>query len=239
MTFNKKYGIFTQITFLVIQTKNMGNYNRNSERSGGSFGRGFGSKRSGGSSDRGFGGRGNDRPTMHDAICSDCGSDCQVPFRPTGDKPVLCSNCFRGSDSNDRRPSKFGGRNERRDRSARPRHEERQMHDAVCDTCHKDCQVPFRPTGDKPIFCDNCFGKGENTSRSPRSTGSGNDNSEQLKMLNTKLDKLIAMLSPKGFVDKTEKPKNEEKKEKEKVEETEKPKKLKKEKTTKKTTKKK
>lgn len=32
--------------------------------------------------------------TMHKATCADCGQTCEVPFRPTGDKPVFCSNCF-------------------------------------------------------------------------------------------------------------------------------------------------
>ena len=31
------------------------------------------------------------------------------------------------------------------------------MHDANCDNCRKDCQVPFRPTSGKPVFCSNCF----------------------------------------------------------------------------------
>lgn len=39
-------------------------------------------------------GSGNDRPMMHKAVCSDCGKTCEVPFRPTGDKPVFCNNCF-------------------------------------------------------------------------------------------------------------------------------------------------
>lgn len=34
------------------------------------------------------------RPVMHSAICADCGQSCEVPFRPTGDKPVYCNNCF-------------------------------------------------------------------------------------------------------------------------------------------------
>lgn len=59
----------------------MGNFNR--DRSGGrrSFGR------------RDFGGRGTDRQ-MHKTICSSCGRECEVPFKPSGDKPVYCSNCF-------------------------------------------------------------------------------------------------------------------------------------------------
>jgi CxxC-x17-CxxC domain-containing protein len=29
-----------------------------------------------------------------DAVCSNCGKACQVPFRPDGKKPVYCKNCF-------------------------------------------------------------------------------------------------------------------------------------------------
>lgn len=31
------------------------------------------------------------------------------------------------------------------------------MHKAICDNCGKECEVPFRPTQGKPIFCSNCF----------------------------------------------------------------------------------
>ncbi len=31
------------------------------------------------------------------------------------------------------------------------------MHQAVCDNCRKNCEVPFRPTSGKPIFCSDCF----------------------------------------------------------------------------------
>ena len=41
---------------------------------------------------RGFGG--GDRP-MYDAVCSDCGKECQVPFKPTEGRPVYCRDCFR------------------------------------------------------------------------------------------------------------------------------------------------
>lgn len=42
---------------------------------------------------------GNDRggsAQMHKATCSDCGKTCEVPFRPSGDKPVFCNDCFSG-----------------------------------------------------------------------------------------------------------------------------------------------
>jgi CxxC-x17-CxxC domain-containing protein len=42
-----------------------------------------------------FGGRSHDKPVMHQAVCSKCGKDCEVPFMPSGNKPVLCRDCFR------------------------------------------------------------------------------------------------------------------------------------------------
>jgi CxxC-x17-CxxC domain-containing protein len=31
---------------------------------------------------------------MFSATCSSCGQEAQVPFQPSGDKPVYCSTCF-------------------------------------------------------------------------------------------------------------------------------------------------
>lgn len=31
----------------------------------------------------------------HDVTCSDCGCATRVPFKPTGDKPVYCSDCYK------------------------------------------------------------------------------------------------------------------------------------------------
>ncbi len=32
---------------------------------------------------------------MHKATCSECGEECEVPFKPTEGKPVYCKECFR------------------------------------------------------------------------------------------------------------------------------------------------
>jgi CxxC-x17-CxxC domain-containing protein len=48
----------------------------------------------------GFGGRGRGGGNfggpreMHDAVCSDCGNNCQVPFKPADGKPVYCRDCY-------------------------------------------------------------------------------------------------------------------------------------------------
>lgn len=31
---------------------------------------------------------------MYPAVCAQCGAQTQVPFRPRGDRPVYCSDCF-------------------------------------------------------------------------------------------------------------------------------------------------
>jgi len=86
----------------------MGNFDRNNNSGGGRFGR------------RDFGGdRNRERPEMHSAICSSCGKECQLPFRPSGDRPVYCRDCFaktngaeprRNFDRNDRRDDRGGSR---------------------------------------------------------------------------------------------------------------------------------
>lgn len=32
---------------------------------------------------------------LFDAVCAECGKNCQVPFEPRSDRPVYCSDCFR------------------------------------------------------------------------------------------------------------------------------------------------
>lgn len=65
-----------------------------------------------------FGGGFRDREaSMHKAICSECSKSCEVPFRPTGDKPVYCSDCFSNKrDMGDRAPRRdFENREPKRD----------------------------------------------------------------------------------------------------------------------------
>ena len=39
------------------------------------------------------GGNGGQRE-MFDAVCAECGKECKVPFQPSNDRPVYCSECF-------------------------------------------------------------------------------------------------------------------------------------------------
>ncbi len=40
------------------------------------------------------GGHHGDRE-MHKTVCSDCGQECEVPFKPTEGRPVYCRECFK------------------------------------------------------------------------------------------------------------------------------------------------
>ena len=91
---------------------------------------------------------------MHKATCSDCGKECEVPFKPTEGKPVRCQDCFRKN----KPEQSFGGNrnfggNNRKFGNDRPR----EMHKATCSDCGKECEVPFKPSGDKPVRCRDCF----------------------------------------------------------------------------------
>ena len=35
----------------------------------------------------------------------------------------------------------------------------REMHKATCSECGKECEVPFKPTEGKPVYCRDCFQK--------------------------------------------------------------------------------
>lgn len=42
----------------------------------------------------------------------------------------------------------------------------REMHKVTCSECKKECTVPFKPTGDRPVYCKECFTKRKNSGRS-------------------------------------------------------------------------
>lgn len=59
-------------------------------------------KQSRGGGRGGYGGGGyGDRPPrqMYDTVCSACGINTQVPFKPNGSKPVYCRECYQNNSS--------------------------------------------------------------------------------------------------------------------------------------------
>jgi len=42
-----------------------------------------------------YGGKGGFGPKeMHKITCSECGKETEVPFKPDGDRPVYCRECY-------------------------------------------------------------------------------------------------------------------------------------------------
>ncbi len=35
----------------------------------------------------------------------------------------------------------------------------REMHKATCSECNQECEVPFKPTEGKPVYCRDCYQK--------------------------------------------------------------------------------
>lgn len=86
---------------------------RKAQRDGGSsYGGGYGSSYGGGGGGYGAGGR---QREMFSATCSSCGKEAQVPFQPSSDKPVYCSDCFQQRGGNSRGGG-YGGRSGGRSR---------------------------------------------------------------------------------------------------------------------------
>lgn len=117
---------------------------------------------------------------------------------------------FRGGNGGGFRGGNSGGRN-------------MTIHKAICDECHKSCEVPFRPSGDKPIYCNECFStkkgddnrggdrgprrnfgdrvanknfgnKGNQSFSKPTSVPANDGVSKQLNEMNSKLDRLLSAI---------------------------------------------
>jgi CxxC-x17-CxxC domain-containing protein len=95
--------------------------------------------------------------------CVDCGV--QFPFTVSeqefyaekgfSNPPRRCKPCRQVAKAN-RQSSGMGGTGYGRPSSPRPM---REMHDVTCSACGVATQVPFKPNGQKPVYCRDCFGK--------------------------------------------------------------------------------
>ncbi len=110
----------------------------------------------------------------------------------------------RGGHSNFRGKPGFG--------NSRGRNERQEMFQAICSSCGKSCEVPFRPTGEKPVYCNDCF-HGNNSNRGHQNEGFNqggrsrnasersfhdqkpDDFKKQFEQINSKLDKIVSLLN--------------------------------------------
>lgn len=85
--------------------------------------------------------------------CKDCGVEFifsgseQEFFAEKGftNEPGRCPQC------------RAARKQQNRGNSGGYRRQERQMYPAVCASCGKDTMVPFQPSGEKPVYCRDCY----------------------------------------------------------------------------------
>ncbi len=95
----------------------------------------------------------------------------------------------RGRKFSDRgsRGSKFSDRGSR----GRGNRRDSQRTRVTCSACGKECEVPFKPTSSKPVYCDECFSK---TNDRSGSVSLKNDYSHEFDVINEKLNKIMKVL---------------------------------------------
>ena len=91
------------------------------------------------------------------------------------------------------------GANARGPRPFGDRKEVSQKFDAICSKCGKKCQVPFRPNGVRPVYCNNCFGAPQEAPRdkktfSPTEGRSTAELTRQIAAMNDKIDAMLKIL---------------------------------------------
>ncbi|MFH1800971.1 MAG: CxxC-x17-CxxC domain-containing protein [Candidatus Omnitrophota bacterium] len=87
-------------------------------------------------SSRSFAGRESPKTAPQPTVSSQPSRQFNLPGRPNEVKPAQ-------------------GRSHEHARGRR----EKVLHKAVCADCQKDCEIPFKPTGERPVYCKECFSK--------------------------------------------------------------------------------
>lgn len=88
-------------------------------------------------------------------VCKDCKSEFlfteneQAFYKEKGfeNDPQRCPDCRAASKQRSRGNNRSGGFGR----------SEREMFAVVCAACGKDTTVPFRPSGDRPVLCKDCY----------------------------------------------------------------------------------
>jgi CxxC-x17-CxxC domain-containing protein len=70
-------------------------------------------------------------------------------------EPGRCPACRRAN-----KASRAGGSRSSYSSGGYAERSERTMYPATCSECGKETTVPFAPSGEKPVYCSDCFQKG-------------------------------------------------------------------------------
>jgi CxxC-x17-CxxC domain-containing protein len=110
----------------------------------------------------------------------------RTPARRSSSRDERPSFGDRGGSARSFERKPFGGA---RDRGAL------ELFNVKCARCGVDTQVPFRPTGEKPVYCRDCFTRGGDDAAPPKrfSAAPAGD----MREIHEKLDKIMRALNIK------------------------------------------
>ena len=95
---------------------------------------------------------------------------------------------FKDSSRPRRNSNNFGNKNRR----------DLEMTKVICSSCGVECEVPFKPTSTKPVYCDACFArKGKASPSRFNKQDSNKVNDKDIELINIKLDKIMKALNIK------------------------------------------
>lgn len=86
----------------------------------------------------------------------------------------------------------------------RPRTGALELHRVICASCGESCEVPFKPTNNKPVYCRDCFKKNESSDgekfapsrkSNDRFQSRASASSDDIEKINRKLDKIMKALN--------------------------------------------
>ena len=68
-----------------------------------------------------------------------------------------------------------------------------QLTKVTCSSCGADCEVPFKPTSSKPVYCDDCFAKKGRSNFKDKGSFEKPTN-QDFDLINEKLNKIMKAL---------------------------------------------
>ena len=101
------------------------------------------------------------------------------------EKPTSFEEFSKSRKGSGRSSGRGSGRSFDRNRGGRQNVE---MTKVTCSTCKSKCEVPFKPTSSKPVYCNDCFIK---------KGSQGKVSKDDLDAINEKLDKIMKLLEKK------------------------------------------
>jgi CxxC-x17-CxxC domain-containing protein len=128
---------------------------------------------------------GRDRPDRRDSPSRD-----SRPSRDAGGR-----SDFRSRDSRDS-PRPYSDRPSERSFGPKKTSNGFELFTAICDKCGKECDLPFKPTGGKPVYCRSCFRDGDDSRPSDKIKINTpyTVSTQDIDRINRKLDRIMKAL---------------------------------------------